>query len=652
MPSNLPISRAALAVACLFTKVLLLGCATTTTVPDSVLPRVAGNDEQQQLDYWHEVATKPLISNDEAFHGLLLYLDAKDDATTYDQRVAALKSRGFLPKNFQKPASAALERGTLAVALAKHLNLRGGLTMRLTGVTPRYATRELEYRAVYPPSSPQQIFTGGEFVGVIGKAEDFRRGDPTDLPAAAPPEAVAAAAAAAAAKREAEASDDATFTHPIFAMILQAPNELTLQSPATAPATTQAAGTLKIVITAVDGLASVRENENAAWRPAKVGDELTQDAEFRTGPRGTIQFQIPPNQVVSVDRLTTLKVLTVLQQGGRVTTDLGIKYGRTRYDLEGGGLEHQSTLRSPNATLAVRGTKVSLFDQPPFAPQAISLTGRAEFAAHRRKPIAFGAAGQGKTIVNADSETAGDVALASTVIDPTLAGARTESELPLLTTVISRGATTEIDPSSGIRIVRGGIPPTDAQLAGNLPGRLSFVLRWNGDADLNLGVSTPNTDATVGGEVVMPVAGLNIAPSGGRTAFDHRGGPAGGIEVVYFNSFPDGLFSIGGMNLSQTTVTATIDAFLDGQKVDLFDGAQITKQVTQTVAPNQPALALAGVNTPLPFVEPPPPPDLPPDFPEPQSRPDRAATKARPTGFAGNGIIMGPTQPPKVAKHR
>src|SRR5687768_10395503 len=126
MPSNPSISRVALVAACLFTKILLLGCAATTTVPDSVLPRTAGNDEQQQLDYWHEVATKPLISNDEAFHGLLLYLDGKDDATTYDQRVAALNWRGLLPKNFDKPAAAALERGTLAVPLAKHLGLRGG----------------------------------------------------------------------------------------------------------------------------------------------------------------------------------------------------------------------------------------------------------------------------------------------------------------------------------------------------------------------------------------------------------------------------------------------------------------------------------------------------------------------------------------------
>jgi hypothetical protein len=559
------------------------GCA-TVTVNDSLLPRSGGNEPQTQLDFWHGLATKSLISNDEAFHGVLLYLDAKDDATTYAQRVEQLKSRRLLPANFNQPAKQALDRGTLAMPLARSLNLRGGLTMRLTGLTPRYAARELEYRNIYPSSSTNQIFTGAEFVGVIGKAEDFRTGDPTNLPASQLPPGLTATAAI---------DDEVT---PIMAMIAPAPADLSLR-----PATTQAGGR-KVVITAVAGLASVRPNESAAWEPAKAGMELTENAEFRTGPSGTIQFTIPPEQTVSVDRLTTLKVLKVLEQNGKVTTDLGIKYGRTRYDLEAGGLEHQSTLRSPNATLAVRGTKVSLFDQPPFAPQAISLTGRAEFQAFRRRAISFGAAGQGKTAVTPESNTAADVALAETVVDPTLPGARTQSEQGLLTSLLSRGATVTLDRGSGIKIVRGGIPPTVSELSNSLPGRLSFVLRWDGNANLDLGVSTPGTDRNPGGEFVYPAAGLNIAPGGGKTAFDHRGGPNGGLEVVYFNNFPDGLFAIGGPNLSTTPVTATIDAFLDGQPVDLFDGLNVTRTVTQTVAPGQPALALAAVNVPLPFV--------------------------------------------------
>src|SRR5881397_3513643 len=108
--------RAALAytlsiVACVFTTVLM-GCR-TTTVTQSVLPRATDNDPERQLDYWHTVATQSLINNDDGFHGLLLYLDGKDDSASYDQRVSSLKSRGYLPQNFNQPADRALERGTV-----------------------------------------------------------------------------------------------------------------------------------------------------------------------------------------------------------------------------------------------------------------------------------------------------------------------------------------------------------------------------------------------------------------------------------------------------------------------------------------------------------------------------------------------------------
>src|SRR4051794_23130143 len=145
----------ALAMACLFAG--STGCH-TTVAPQSTLPRLAGNDPEKQLDYWHEIANKNLISNDEAFHGILLYLDGKDDATTYEQRVATLKSRGYLPPSFDQGEIRAVERGTVAVPIAKSLNLKGGLTMRLVGgMSPRYATRELIYRDIYPTSGVEQI---------------------------------------------------------------------------------------------------------------------------------------------------------------------------------------------------------------------------------------------------------------------------------------------------------------------------------------------------------------------------------------------------------------------------------------------------------------------------------------------------------------
>jgi hypothetical protein len=61
------------------------------------------------------------------------------------------------------------------------LNQRGGLTTSLFGPTPRYATRELMFLNVYPPSTPNQVFSGTEFVGIIGRVEDYQRGNPEQV---------------------------------------------------------------------------------------------------------------------------------------------------------------------------------------------------------------------------------------------------------------------------------------------------------------------------------------------------------------------------------------------------------------------------------------------------------------------------------------
>ena len=57
------------------------------------------------------------------------------------------------------------------------------LVLPLLGPTPRYAVRELMFLNVYPPSTPNQSFSGNEFVGIIGRVEDFQRGNPENASA-------------------------------------------------------------------------------------------------------------------------------------------------------------------------------------------------------------------------------------------------------------------------------------------------------------------------------------------------------------------------------------------------------------------------------------------------------------------------------------
>ena len=150
-------------------------------------PKLAASDPDAQVNFWHALTDEPVASNDQAFHGLLLYADGKDDSADYAARVANLKSRGMLPANFNEPAEQGVRRGTVAVALMKLLDQKGGVTLHVVGPVPRYAVRELMFVGVYPTSSPNQTFSGAEYVGIIGRVEDYQRGNPADVPAAVLP---------------------------------------------------------------------------------------------------------------------------------------------------------------------------------------------------------------------------------------------------------------------------------------------------------------------------------------------------------------------------------------------------------------------------------------------------------------------------------
>jgi hypothetical protein len=160
------------------------GCQTATVKqPVDVKEKDSASDQDSQMNFWHDLADQRVTCNDDAFHALLLYSDGKDDSKTYDDRVAALKAKGLLSQSFSKPANQAVGRGVLAVAIVKLLGIKGGWVMHVFGPTERYATKELEYDGIYPPSSPQQTFSGAEFVGIMGKVDDYQPpAEPTTNP--------------------------------------------------------------------------------------------------------------------------------------------------------------------------------------------------------------------------------------------------------------------------------------------------------------------------------------------------------------------------------------------------------------------------------------------------------------------------------------
>jgi hypothetical protein len=335
-------------------------------------------------------------------------------------------------------------------------------------------------------------------------------------------------------------------------------------------------GALRVTIVEVKGNVQVRGSETEAWQTAMAGAQVGEGAEFRTMPKSSVRCTIAPDQSFTLDRLGVVKVAEAARRGNKIKTDLMMKYGRTKLTVEAAGEEHESTISSPGGSLAVGGTVVSLYDQPPFVPEAVSYTGLAKFRDVHRQ-VALGGKGQKTAVVRADHDSAADTALAASITDPQYAGARTQSDATFIASEVARGGIISYDPLARITVVRNSPPLNDRVLIPGLPPiGLTFVLRWFGNADLNLEVlraaGEPLTLLGSGksfnpSEVLFPGFGLNVVPSGGRIPFDHRGGPNGGMEVAYWNgTAPHGVYGLGVLFVSGAPVNLELNAFLNGKK--------------------------------------------------------------------------------------
>ena len=83
-----------------------------------------------------------------------------------------------------------------------------------------------------------------------------------------------------------------------------------------------------------------------------AGQELTEHDEIRTGPRSSVTLRLPPNHIVTLDRPSLVRLVSVLDNGRR---GVEMKHGRARFELDAAGIEHEPTIHTPSSRLAVRG---------------------------------------------------------------------------------------------------------------------------------------------------------------------------------------------------------------------------------------------------------------------------------------------------------
>jgi hypothetical protein len=519
----------------------------------------------EQLEFWHTLTEHAVITNDDALHALLLYLDGRDESADYEGRVRALRQRGLLHAGFDGPPGQAFRRGTLAVALVRAIGLKGGLTMRLLGPEPRLAIRELEFRRLLPTSSPNQVISGKQLVGVLVRAGEYRKFGEAGG-------AVGAQVAGPAVEADHVAEGDSEPPDALWALDKR---ELSLDRPILAgmlqaPTTTRLRGedrTFTAKVREVVGPARWRPEDSAAWRETRVGDVMSQNATVHTGAGSRVTLDIEAGQVAVIYQLTKVQLVRIGREQRVVKTDIGVPHGTVQFEIYQAGERYDAKVRGPGTTLAVQGTRVILREEPPFAPEAVSLVGRAELKP-REAPfgVAVGSRRGGARVVRGATGAA-ETALGESVVDPNFPFARTQAESALIANLVSRGATASFDQTAGVPVLRGGaVPQRFAPIAALTPGRLNFVITWDSPADLNITVANQGGD-----EFLMPAGGFDRSSSGGRVPFDHRGGNRGGIEFAFWPDagFPTGVYSVSALPVTGRT-NVSIRAILDGRPVRIF----------------------------------------------------------------------------------
>jgi hypothetical protein len=131
-------------------------------------------------------------------------------------------------------------------------------------------------------------------------------------------------------------------------------------APATSPAATQpaeapAAEKLIAVVKTIEGTVESRTAVGQPWTAVKVGDQLPEGVDIRTGFRARCVLEMNRN-TLQVDPLAVIRIGELRRQGDTVRTRILLKQGNTESNVEQGGAKNDFAIVTPTATLSVRGT--------------------------------------------------------------------------------------------------------------------------------------------------------------------------------------------------------------------------------------------------------------------------------------------------------
>jgi len=127
-----------------------------------------------QNTYFSELLTKEVADLSDAYKALVILMGAGDRFRDIDSQFDFLKGEEIIPKSISKESDhdVPLRKGAAAYMFAKTMDIKGGITMRIFGLSERYAFKELVYQEIMYPGNVHDVMSGPELILTLTQAAD------------------------------------------------------------------------------------------------------------------------------------------------------------------------------------------------------------------------------------------------------------------------------------------------------------------------------------------------------------------------------------------------------------------------------------------------------------------------------------------------
>jgi hypothetical protein len=149
------------------------GQTSPTPVELSAQPGGAQAPERSQTALIRDLAEKPVATVEDGLRMTLLLTQGVGATEPFAEVAAKLRGSGLVRDTWLEKPGEHLRKGQLAYMIVKACGIKGGLTLRLTGVSERYAVRECIFLDLLVRGSTGDYVSGLELLGSMGRAEKY-----------------------------------------------------------------------------------------------------------------------------------------------------------------------------------------------------------------------------------------------------------------------------------------------------------------------------------------------------------------------------------------------------------------------------------------------------------------------------------------------